>query len=588
MNDHKASGPAKPLGVPRKSAKPPVRSALALACSSLLLASAGPAMAYGILSQCGPSWDTQNVEEYDGTSGVSRAFVKLHQRPVGMHVKRGLEWCSGTLITRDLFLTAGHCLISTVDENNEKIRFDFQIDAVTGKVRGGHEYEVSQVLERIDSATYDYAIARLSHAPGDRYGYARIADRDPGGAELLSLIGHPDGVPKVVSNGSESGASSLGDNWFRHTADTLGGSSGSGVLDQDGLLVGVHTNGGCDTSGGNSAMRMSAILAKSRVLKSLGQDSIWRFHFGYSDPYGDFHGAFASEHQDISGKYQPFSGDFDGNGSDDIFWYGPGRSAPDHIWWGNHRGDFDREEKSVSGIYTPFAGDFDGDGDDDIFWYAPGSGRDVIWWSDQGAFSSQTLSSTVIIGPSPVISTATGTTISSGMHGASKSTIYGGRTAARSRAKRSVSTGCTHPSPATSTATGTTTSSGMAWTSTSAHPASGGRRKGCSPANRRKSRTIYPLRGLTRRSAVISTPTAWSTSSGTHRADTHSASLSTGSGGPKGGRSPSRPSVSAVITGPLPAISTATATARSSGMDIDRADGGAGTRRSLFPDDQYG
>ena len=42
-------------------------------------------------------------------------------------------------------------------------------------------------------------------------------------------------------------ASGIGDNWFRHQADSLGGSSGSGVIGADGLLVGVHTNAGCQT-----------------------------------------------------------------------------------------------------------------------------------------------------------------------------------------------------------------------------------------------------------------------------------------------------------------------------------------------------
>jgi hypothetical protein len=73
-------------------------------------------------SQCGAADDSQPVEQYDGTLGVTTAFVNNNQRPVGQlqwndnlasiytnpgNVS-GVRWCTGTLITNDLFLTAGH------------------------------------------------------------------------------------------------------------------------------------------------------------------------------------------------------------------------------------------------------------------------------------------------------------------------------------------------------------------------------------------------------------------------------------------------------------------------------------------------
>jgi hypothetical protein len=86
----------------------------------------------------------------------------------------------------------------------------------------------------------------------------------------------------------------------------------------------------------------------------------------------------------------PLVGDFDGDGIDDIFWYGFG-ALPDQIW------DFDATAKAtviatdVTGEYRPFSGDFDGDGFGDIFWYRPGSGTDYLWRFDTGfARSSST------------------------------------------------------------------------------------------------------------------------------------------------------------------------------------------------------
>jgi subtilisin family serine protease len=81
----------------------------------------------------------------------------------------------------------------------------------------------------------------------------------------------------------------------------------------------------------------------------------------------------------VSGTYSPFSGDFDGNGYDDIFWYGPG-TIGDSMWLFD--GDGRRSVPiSVRGTYTPATGDFDGNGYDDVFWYAPGSAADSIWYS---------------------------------------------------------------------------------------------------------------------------------------------------------------------------------------------------------------
>lgn len=77
-------------------------------------------------SRCGLTTESQHVERYDGTLGVTTGFVQAHQSPVGLiqwndnlasiyatpgNVS-GVEWCTGTLIDTDVFLTAGHCFDS--------------------------------------------------------------------------------------------------------------------------------------------------------------------------------------------------------------------------------------------------------------------------------------------------------------------------------------------------------------------------------------------------------------------------------------------------------------------------------------------
>ena len=223
-------------------------------------------------SQCGSTLDFQDVAQYDGTYGVTIGFVNTHQGPVGYHVEPG---CSGTLVSKDVFLSAGHCGYRVGDT----VRFGFQLDR-DGNTQPGEYYSVVDVIEQEDSATLDYAVVRLAGIPGSIYGFARMADREPQIDELITIIGHPARWPKKVSTGRRVAlASAIGAHWFRHQADTLGGSSGSGVIGSDGALVGVHTNAGCSTSSnvkGNHAIRMSVLLDNSPVLSEL-------FHGGFDD-----------------------------------------------------------------------------------------------------------------------------------------------------------------------------------------------------------------------------------------------------------------------------------------------------------------
>ena len=76
---------------------------------------------------------------------------------------------------------------------------------------------------------------------------------------------------------------------------------------------------------------------------------------------------------------QPLTGDFDGDGRVDIFWYGPG-SAPDHHWYGQSNLQFGGRPIAINRTYQPIIGDFDGDRRSDIFWYAPGSASDIIYY----------------------------------------------------------------------------------------------------------------------------------------------------------------------------------------------------------------
>ena len=132
-------------------------------------------------SVCGGQDDTQDVELYDGSLGVGRAFVDAHEPPVGQLQwlsdlpqrfsgpgespgnVNGARWGSGGLIADDLDLTAGHCFDqsgggwqrpqrngATVQPSEiatlMRLNFNFQVNGVTGQVRPDISFPVTELL----------------------------------------------------------------------------------------------------------------------------------------------------------------------------------------------------------------------------------------------------------------------------------------------------------------------------------------------------------------------------------------------------------------------------------------------------------
>lgn len=253
-------------------------------------------------SQCGTTLDFQHVEQYDGTLGPSIGFVADHQGPVGQiqwnsnlatiyaqpgNVS-GVRWCTGTLIAKNLFLTAGHCFDP---EPNDGVGWDFPIDNATGSeitaqqaalnmhinfnyqldTGGSPQTEVEVAVTSLVEyrlGGHDYAILSLAGTPGNQFGVANVTPRHPGVGDMLTIIQHPSGWEKQV----EAGEYSFDSSGYMHYAnlDTLGGSSGSGVLHEFGELIGVHTHGGCYTSGGtNKGVPIHTLVDFSATLENL-------------------------------------------------------------------------------------------------------------------------------------------------------------------------------------------------------------------------------------------------------------------------------------------------------------------------------
>ena len=225
-------------------------------------------------SQCGLSLEYQDVERYTPKPGspFSKQFVKKHSKATGaigtISVNnRFKSYCSGTLLVGNYFLTAGHCMVAGV--LNDYVVFNYH----TGKVPKA--YKILSILEHEEvKIGMDYAIMKLDGNPNKDFGYAKLSQGGPKLFEPIIIFQHPRGKPKQVDTGKLASIG-FGHNTYStlryNYLDTEGGSSGAGIYNVQGELIGVHNKGGCDYRfehiGGNLGISILSIREISNILK---------------------------------------------------------------------------------------------------------------------------------------------------------------------------------------------------------------------------------------------------------------------------------------------------------------------------------
>lgn len=153
--------------------------------------------------------------------------------------------CSGFLVSDDLIVTAGHCMIGNIDCEEFVWVFDYKLDDNNDKIKyvdKKNVYNCKQIVEKKFSIiTKDnYALIQLDRKVIDR---TPLRIRKKGKIEkgrAVVIMGYPNGLPlKIADN-----ANVLTSNWKYFTAnlDAFSKNAGSPVIDTTtGIVEGVYS-----------------------------------------------------------------------------------------------------------------------------------------------------------------------------------------------------------------------------------------------------------------------------------------------------------------------------------------------------------
>jgi hypothetical protein len=199
------------------------------------------------LRQCGPTLDFTPINRYQGELAAVQdsedAVVLINGR------------CTGTLIEASagpVVLTAGHCV-----RLGDRVLLVFNFE---DEPDGDPLITEGLVIEQ--SMEPDYALIELDVLP--EVTPVLLTSQ---ASERLAIIQHPRGRRKVIAEGWFLG--SCNRLVYYADLDTLVGSSGAGVLNRQGHLLGVHTDGDCRENGGsNRGWTAEAIVEASSYLRS--------------------------------------------------------------------------------------------------------------------------------------------------------------------------------------------------------------------------------------------------------------------------------------------------------------------------------
>jgi hypothetical protein len=175
---------------------------------------------------------------------------------------------SAFLVAADLVLTNHHVVADRDQALKAAFRFNYQLDA-NGTEQAAEEYRAARDGVFVTHQELDFSVIQLAEPAGARWGRLRMSTRSLAPDQRVNIIQHPAGLPKQISL-QNNFTKYADDRVVQYVTSTLGGSSGSPVLDDHWDVVAVHHAGGMLTEprSGRLFFRNEGISAKA-ILQAL-------------------------------------------------------------------------------------------------------------------------------------------------------------------------------------------------------------------------------------------------------------------------------------------------------------------------------
>ena len=197
-----------------------------------------------------PNWE--NIECVNQQNDIRKQVAPSVGIIITVH-DEAVSTCSVTLISPNQVITAGHCVADPAEEAfTSSVSFDYAVNC-NGHIPNNYNpkfHKVTKVIKfrnkTINGTYYDYCVLELAVPPGG-LGITPIMLRSdlPAANEQVFGIHHPNGAVKKLSRPHSSFATvaSSSASGVVVSLDVSGGSSGSGLFDTQGRIVGVLSNG---------------------------------------------------------------------------------------------------------------------------------------------------------------------------------------------------------------------------------------------------------------------------------------------------------------------------------------------------------